>query len=73
MPGQYNTKVALGVGTSQEGEAMTLLLYVHQLASQEGVFWVVVDPECAIGALHTCQESRHYGDGIPPVCANPKG
>ena len=39
--GEYNTRVALGVGTSQEGEAMTLLLYVRWLAPQEGSFGVV--------------------------------
>ena len=35
-PGQYSTR-ASGVGISQEGEAMTLLLSAQQLAPQEGV------------------------------------
>ena len=32
-PGQYSAHVALGVGTSQEGEAMTLLLGARRLAA----------------------------------------
>ena len=37
--------VALGVGISQEGEAMSLLLCVRLLVPQEGVYWVVPDTE----------------------------
>ena len=35
-PGQYSACVASGLGTAQEGEAMTLLFCVRQLAAQSG-------------------------------------
>ena len=34
----YQTNVASGVGTSQEGEAMILLSYIRRLAQQPRVF-----------------------------------
>ena len=43
--------VASGVGTSKDTEALTLLLYAQQLASQQGVYWVVRDSESAVGSL----------------------
>ena len=49
----YQTHVASGVGTSQEGEAMILLSYIRWLAQQPGVFWLVLDSEAAVGALRT--------------------
>ena len=51
------TKVASRVRTSQEGEAMTLLLCVCQMAPQEGIFWVVPDSESAEQA--TCPPTLH--------------
>ena len=33
-PGEYTTVTTSGMGTSQEGEALTLLLCVTQLAAQ---------------------------------------
>ena len=36
--GACNTTVASGVGTSQEEEAMTLLLYARWLAQQQGIY-----------------------------------
>ena len=41
-PGRYNTRVASGVESLQEGEAMTRLICAHQVAPQEGIFWVVL-------------------------------
>ena len=52
-PGEYHTQVASGVGTSQEGEAMTLLLCVRRLAQHEGIYWMVPDAESAVGTLRT--------------------
>ena len=49
----YQTHVASGVGTSQEGEAMILLSYIRRLAQQPGVYWLVPDSEAAVGALRT--------------------
>ena len=72
-PGQYNTRVASGVGTSQRGEAMTLLLCVHQLVLETGVFWVVSVSESGIGAMCTYQEGRHGGDGIHHKYAHTSG
>ena len=57
-PGEYNTKVASGVRTSQEGVAMNLILGIRRLAYQEGVYWVVPDSEFAMGALHTYPRSN---------------
>ena len=37
-PGEYTAVTTLGMGTSQEGEAMTVLLCVGQLASQQGTY-----------------------------------
>ena len=60
----YQTHVASGVGTSQEGEAMIPLSYIRRLAQQPGVFWLVPDSEAAVGALRTYREGCHCGDGI---------
>ena len=32
---------------------MTFLIFVGYLAEQEGMYWVVPDSECAVGALRT--------------------
>ena len=37
-PGRYRIVVPSGVGTSQEGEALTLLLCAQQLALQQRVY-----------------------------------
>ena len=50
-PEAYRTHVASGVGTSQEGEAMILLLYVRRLAQPPRVFWLVPDSKAAVGSL----------------------
>ena len=42
-PTTYQSQVASGLGTSQEGEAMILLSYVRRLAKQPGVYWLVPD------------------------------
>ena len=63
-PEAYRTHVASKIGTSQEGEAMTLLSYVRRLAQQPEVFWLVPDSEAAVGALRTYHEGGHCGDGI---------
>ena len=67
------THLASGVGTSQEGEAMILLSYVHRLAQQPGVFWLVPDSEAVVGALRTYQEGGHCGDGIHHLYATDLG
>ena len=69
----YHTHVASGVGTSQEGEAMILLLYIRRLAQQPGVFRLVPDSEAAVGALRTYQEGGHCGDGIHHLYATVLG
>ena len=63
-PTAYQAHVASGVGTSQEGEAMILLSYIHGLAQKRGVYWLVPDSEAAVGPLRTYQEGGHCGDGI---------
>ena len=63
-PTTYQARVASGVGTSQEGEAMVLLSYVRGLAQQPGIYWLVPDSEAAVGALRTYHEGGHCGDGI---------
>ena len=60
-PEAQRTHVASGVGTSEEGEAMILLLYICRLAHQPGVFWLVQSSEAA---LRTYQEGGHCVDGI---------
>ena len=67
------TRVASGVGTSQEGEAMILLLYVRRLAQHPGVFWLVPHSEAAVGALRTYQEGGLCGDGIHHLYATVVG
>ena len=69
----YQTHVASGVGTCQEGEAMILWLYIRRLAQQPGVFWLVLDSETAVGALRTYQEGGHCGDGIHHLYATVLG
>ena len=69
----YQSPVASGVGTSQEGEAMILLSYIRRLAQQPGVFWLVPDSEAAVGALRTYQEGGHCGDGIHHLYATVLG
>ena len=48
-PRLYKTVVTSGVGISHKGEALTLLPCTRQLASQQGVFWVVSDSESVVG------------------------
>ena len=72
-PGEYQAQVASGVGTSQEGEAMALLSYARQLATQQGVYWLVPDSEAAVGALRTYQEGGHCRDGIHHLYATVLG
>ena len=69
----YQTHVASGVDTSQEGEAMILLSYIHRVAQQPGVFWLVPDSEAAVGALRTYREGGHCGDGIHHLYATVLG
>ena len=69
----YETHVASGVGTSQEGEAMILLSYIRRLAQQPGVFWLVPDSEAAVGALRTYHDGGHCGDGIHHLYATVLG
>ena len=72
-PTTYQSRVASGVGTSQEGEAMILLSYVRWLAKQPRVYWLVPDSEAAVGALRTYQEGGHCGDGIHHLYATVGG
>ena len=72
-PGAYQARVASGVGTSQEGEAMALLSYARRPAKQPGVYWLVPDSEAAVGALRTYQEGGHCGDGIHHLYATVLG
>ena len=72
-PEAYQTQVASGVGTSQEGEAMILLSYARRLATQPGVYWLVPDSEAAVGALLTYQEGGRCGDGIHHLYATVLG
>ena len=72
-PATYQSQVASGVGTSQEGEAMILLSYVRRLATQPGVYWLVPDSEAAVGALRTYQEGGNCGDGIHHLYATVLG
>ena len=64
----YQTHVASGVGTSQEGEAMILLSYIQRLAQQLGVYWLVRDCKAAVRALGTYHEVGHCGYGIHRLC-----
>ena len=72
-PTTYQSQVASGVGTSQEGEAIILLSYVRRLATQPGVYWLVLDSEAVVGALRTSQEGGHCGDGIHHLYATVQG
>ena len=38
-PGEYATVTTSGVGTSQEGETLALLLCIRRLAAQQGTYW----------------------------------
>ena len=60
----YQTHVASGVGTPQEGEAMILLLYIRRLAQRPRVLWLVPDSKVVVGALQTYQEGGRCGDGM---------
>ena len=71
--GAYQAHVASAVGTSQEGEAMILLLYVRRLAEQPGVYWLVPDSEAVVGALRAYQEGGHCRDGIHHLYATVLG
>ena len=62
VPGWYTAVAASGVGTSQEGEALTLLLCAHRLALQQGVYWVVPDSESAVCTLQIYQEGGQCGE-----------
>ena len=42
-----------GPGTAQDGEALALITYVRALRDKEGVHWIVVDSEAAMGALRS--------------------
>ena len=55
------------------GEAMILLSYVRQLATQPGVYWLVLDSEAAVGALRTYQGGGHCGDGMHHLYATVLG
>ena len=68
-PRQYSTKVASGVGTFQEDEAMTLLLRTHQLAPQKGMYEVVPDSKSAVGTPRG--QTLHWRRHTPLVCAHP--
>ena len=72
-PGECTTETTSGIGTSQEGEALTLLLYVRRLEAQQGTYWVVPDSQSAVGALRTYQEGGKCGDGIHHLYANTLG
>ena len=72
-PTTYQARVALGVGTSQEGEAMILLSYVRGLAQQPVVYWLVPDSEAAVGALRTYHGGGHCRDGIHHLYATVLG
>ena len=37
-PGDHSTQVTSGVGTSQEGEALNLVLRIRRLAQHEGIY-----------------------------------
>ena len=69
----YRTHVASGVGTSQEGETMILMLYIRRLAQQPQVFWLVPNSEAAVGALRTYHEGSDCGDGIHHLYATVLG
>ena len=67
-PGEYITKVASGVGTSQDGEAMTLLLCVRQLAFSGSAR---IRVHCGhpthvpLRGWHTSPVCAHLGGGPP--------
>ena len=65
--------MASRVGTSQQGEAVILLSYIRRLAQQTGGYWLVLDSKAAVGALRTCQEGGHCGDGIHHLSATVLG
>ena len=71
-PGQNMTVTTSGMGTSQEGEALTLLLCVR-LVTQQGIYWMVPDLESAISALRTYQEGGQCRDGIYHLYARTMG
>ena len=70
---EYTTKITSGIGTSQEGEALTLLLCVHRLEAQQGTYRVVLDSESAVGALRTYEEGGKCGDGMHHLYAHSLG
>ena len=61
--GQRSTRVASGLGTLREGEAMTLLFCVGQPSADTGGYRVAPDSESAVGALRTYHKCGHcWGD-----------
>ena len=52
-PREYTSETTSGIETSQEGEALTLLLCVRQPEAQHGTYWVAPNSESAVGALRT--------------------
>ena len=63
-PGHFHTQVALGVGTSQEREALILLSYVRKLQHPNRLCRVIPDSESSMGALQTYIDGGYCGDGI---------
>ena len=72
-PTAYQTHVASGVGTSQQGEAMILLSYIRRPAQQPRVYWLVPHSEAAVRALRTYQAGGHCGDCIHHLCTTVLG
>ena len=53
-----------GPGTAQDGEALALITYVRALRDKEGVYWIVVDSEAAMGALWSYLKGDRSGEGM---------
>ena len=71
--GKHTTVATSGVWTSQEAEALTLLLYAWEPVSLWGVYWVVLNAESTVGALRTYLEGGQYDDGVHHLYAQTLG
>ena len=62
-----------GPGTAQDGEALALMTYVRALRDKEGVYWIVVHSEAAMGALRSYLRGDRSGDGVKRLNAQVVG
>ena len=63
-PGQFHTRVAVSMGTSQEKEAPILLTYVWEHSTQTDGYCYVLVSKSHVGALRMHMDGGYCGDGI---------